>query len=97
MSANGAVWGPLVERLRPRFTGRILVPDLRGHGRSPHATQYGYGQHAADIAALLARGEPVHVVGHSMGAAIGLVLASGWYGVEVKGVLGFGMKVTWTP
>jgi pimeloyl-ACP methyl ester carboxylesterase len=96
-SANGAVWGPLVERLRPRFAGRIVVPDLRGHGRSPHATQYGYGQHAADVAALLAPDEPVHVVGHSMGAAIGLALATGWFGVAARGVLGFGMKVTWTP
>lgn len=97
LSANGAVWGPLVERLRSRFDGRILVPDLRGHGRSPHGAHYGYGQHAADVAALLAPGDAMHVVGHSMGAAIGLVLASGWYGVEVRGVLGFGMKVTWTP
>jgi pimeloyl-ACP methyl ester carboxylesterase len=95
LSANGAVWGPLVERLRARFAGRILAPDLRGHGRSPHAARYGYGQHAADIAELLVPGEAVHVVGHSMGAVVGLVLASGWYGVEVKGVLGFGMKVTW--
>ncbi len=97
LSANGAVWGPLLERLRPRFAGRIVVPDLRGHGRSPHAAHYGYGQHAADVAALLAPGEAVHVVGHSMGGAIGLALASGWYGVEVRGVLGFGMKVTWQP
>ncbi len=97
LSANGAVWAPLVACLRPRFAGRIVVPDLRGHGRSPHATHYGYGQHAADVAALLPPGDPVHVVGHSMGAAIGLVLATGWFGVEVRGVLGFGMKVTWTP
>lgn len=95
LSANGAVWGPLVERLRARFQGRIVIPDLRGHGRSPHATHYGYGQHAADVAELLAAGDLVYVVGHSMGGAIGLVLASGWYGIEVKGVLGFGMKVTW--
>jgi pimeloyl-ACP methyl ester carboxylesterase len=97
LSANGAVWGPLVERLRRRFPGRILAPDLRGHGRSPHAAHYGYGQHAADVAALVAPGEAVQVVGHSMGAAIGLVLASGWFGVEVTDLLGFGMKVTWTP
>jgi pimeloyl-ACP methyl ester carboxylesterase len=96
LGANGAVWTPLVARLRPRFAGRIVVPDLRGHGRSPHATRYGYGQHAADVAALVATDAPVHVVGHSMGAAIGLVLASGWFGIAVEGVLGFGMKVTWT-
>jgi pimeloyl-ACP methyl ester carboxylesterase len=95
LAANGAVWGPLVERLRPRFAGRILVPDLRGHGRSPHAAHYGYGQHAADIAELLAPAEAVHVVGHSMGGVVGLVLASGWYGIAVRSVLGFGIKVAW--
>jgi pimeloyl-ACP methyl ester carboxylesterase len=38
----------------------------------------------------------VTIIGHSMGGMIGLVLASGWFGVEVVDVLAFGFKVGWT-
>ena len=91
MSANGAVWQPFLSSLT--FNGRIVVPDLRGHGRSPHGTHYGYGQHAADVAGLLAPDEKTYIVGHSMGGAVGLALASGWFGVKVEGVLAFATKV----
>ena len=77
LGVNGAVWQPLVAALRD-WPGRIVVPDFRGHGRSPHVRPYGVGQHAADIAALFAQGERVHIVGHSMGGQVGLMLASGW-------------------
>jgi pimeloyl-ACP methyl ester carboxylesterase len=96
LGANGASWSPFVDRLRTRFSGRIVVPDLRGHGRSLHATKYGYGQHAADLAELLAADESVYVIGHSMGGLIGLALATGWFGVTVHGVLAFGTKLAFT-
>lgn len=91
LGVNGAVWKPLVAELRS-WPGRILIPDLRGHGRSPHLRPYGVGQHAADVAALLAPGEEVHILGHSMGGMIGLVLASGWFGVVPAHVLAFGVR-----
>ncbi len=90
MSGNGAVWADFLKTLQ--FTGRIVVPDLRGHGRSPHARHYGYGQHAADVAELLSPEDDVRIVGHSMGGAVALALASGAFGVKVKGVLAFGTK-----
>jgi pimeloyl-ACP methyl ester carboxylesterase len=90
MSANGAVWQPLLGILK--FEGRVVVPDLRGHGRSAHARHYGYGQHAADVAELLTREDDVRIVGHSMGGAVALALASGAFGVNVKSVLAFGTK-----
>ncbi|MGA2263758.1 MAG: alpha/beta hydrolase [Acidobacteriota bacterium] len=96
LAANGAVWTPVAREIRERWPGRILIPDLRGHGRSPHAFHYGYGQHAADVAGLLEPGEPVTVVGHSMGAVVGLALACGWFGVSVAAVFGFSIKVNWT-
>lgn len=92
VGANGAVWIPLLERLRRRWRGRILVPDLRGHGRSPHATTYGLGQHAADIAELFEDVDDVYVAGHSMGGAIALVLASRWFGRSITGTLAFSLK-----
>lgn len=90
MGANGAVWQPFLEALKWR--SKVLVPDLRGHGRSPHGVHYGYGQHAADVAELLEGDDEVYVVGHSMGGAAALALASGMFGVSVQGVLAFGTK-----
>jgi pimeloyl-ACP methyl ester carboxylesterase len=96
LSATGEVWAGLRGLLDGRWPGRWLVPDLRGHGRSSHAAAYSFGQHAADVAALLRPGEPVVVVGHSMGGVVGLALASGWFGVDVAAAVGIGIKVSWT-
>lgn len=97
LGVNGAVWDRLIALLEPAWPARIVAPDLRGHGRSPHERPYGFGQHAADVAALVdGEREPIVVVGHSMGGAIGLVLATGWFGVDVASVFAFGVKVTWT-
>jgi pimeloyl-ACP methyl ester carboxylesterase len=57
VGANGAVWAPVADRLHATWPGSVLVPDLRGHGRSPHAAAYSLGQHAADVAELLAAGD----------------------------------------
>jgi pimeloyl-ACP methyl ester carboxylesterase len=94
LGVNGATWQGVVKRLGD-WPGRILVPDLRGHGASPHFSHYGMGEHAADLAGLLERGERIHVVGHSLGGAIAIVLASGMFGVAVERVLAFGVKQSW--
>jgi pimeloyl-ACP methyl ester carboxylesterase len=96
LGANGDVWEPLLGVIKDAWPGRIVVPDLRGHGRSPHGLHYGYGQHASDMADLLQPGEPTYVIGHSLGGVIGMLLASGWYGVNVRHVLGVGIKVNWS-
>ncbi|HVD12874.1 MAG TPA: alpha/beta hydrolase [Actinomycetota bacterium] len=96
LGATGEVWAGLRGPLDRRWPGRWLVPDLRGHGRSSHAAAYSFGQHAADVAALLRPGERVVVLGHSMGGVVGIALASGWFGVGVAGVVGIGVKVSWT-
>jgi pimeloyl-ACP methyl ester carboxylesterase len=96
LAGNGAVWRPLLELLKNKWPGTIIVPDLRGHGRSPHAAHYGFGQYAADVAELLPAGEPVTVVGHSMGTVVALMAASGWYGVSIDTILGFGVKTGFT-
>ena len=38
----------------------------------------------------------LHVFGHSMGGAVALVLAGGWFGVNVVRVTAFGVKTGWT-
>jgi pimeloyl-ACP methyl ester carboxylesterase len=95
LGVNGAVWQGVVDRLAD-WPGRILVPDLRGHGASPHCRHYGIGEHAADLAESLERGEPIHVVGHSLGGAVAIVLASGMFGIAVERVLAFGVKQSWS-
>jgi len=95
VGATGAAFNALIEKLAP-WPGRIVVPDMRGHGRSPHAKHYGMGHHAAAVANLFAPGTPVHLVGHSMGGAVALTLASGLYGIKVLKVSSFGAKETWS-
>lgn len=96
LGANADVWLPLEKHLG-QWDGRWLSPDLRGHGRSPHGGPYGYGSHAADVAGLLDQGEEIVVVGHSMGGVVGMALATTWFGVTVRKVIAFGVKIRWTP
>jgi pimeloyl-ACP methyl ester carboxylesterase len=77
-----------------------MLPDLRGHGRSPRAESYTLADHATDLAELMIANraqDDVVVLGHSMGGAVGLELASGAYGFVPRRVLGLGVKVAWTP
>ena len=70
MGANGAVWSRLLPILDSRWSGRVLIADLRGHGCSVHQGPYGIDTHAADIAALIAgeAARSVILVGHSTAA-----------------------------
>lgn len=56
---------------------RVIVPDLRGYGRSPKGGAYTVEAFAADVWALLARLdiERFNLVGHSMGGAVALRMA----------------------
>jgi pimeloyl-ACP methyl ester carboxylesterase len=57
---------------------RVIVPDLRGHGRSEQpAGPYSIGLFARDMGSLLEQLDcgPVHVVGLSLGGAIAFQLA----------------------
>ena len=95
LGANAAVWS----RLTPLVEGRRWVaPDLRGHGSSLAEPPYGFGTHAADVAALAVElgAVRVTVLGHSFGGVVGAVLASGLFGVEVDRVVAVGVKMDWT-
>jgi len=97
MAGNAGVWQPFLDVLRGRWHGRILVPDLRGHGRSPHGRHYGFGQHAADVSELLEADEPVTVVAHSMGAVVAVAAASAAFDLSIRSILGFGVKMEFPP
>ncbi len=96
LGANGAVWRNLLPLVEKNWRGGWLAPDLLGHGRSPAAPIYSYGAHAAAVAQVVGQGEEVAIIGHSMGGAIALMLATGWFGVSVTRVLAIGVKLRWS-
>jgi pimeloyl-ACP methyl ester carboxylesterase len=98
MGANGAVWSRLLPILDSRWSGRVLVPDLRGHGRSVHRGPYAIDTHAADIAALIAGEEArsVVLVGHSFGGAVAALAASDRFGLKAQHVIAIGVKIRWS-
>ena len=79
---------------------RVVVPDLRGYGRSgkPEAIEaYSLSQLAADVMAILAQEKiaTAHVVGHDWGAALAWGLASlAPSGVDHLAVLSVGHPAT---
>lgn len=96
LGANAAVWDGMKSLLAERWPGRWVAVDFRGHGRSFHGAPYGLGIHAADVAAVFGQDEAVTVIGHSMGGAVAILLASGLFGLDVRRVIAFSVKVDWT-
>jgi len=87
-----------LQRAAPEhWAGRWVAPDLPGHGGSPPASTYSFGGLAVAVAGVVQPGDDVVVIGHSLGGVVGLALASGWFGVRMRTVVGLGIKVTWTP
>ena len=68
-------WGTVARHLSQNY--RVLVPDLRNHGQSPHDPDCSYEAMVADMLHLLdAQGlEQATLVGHSMGGKVAMHLA----------------------
>lgn len=76
----GQNWGAIRRALAPRF--RVLTPDLRNHGASPHVAEMDYAAMAADLAEMLDAAGVTHcaVLGHSMGGKVAMALALAYPG-----------------
>lgn len=97
IGANAAVWNRMLPVAERRWPGRRVAADLRGHGRSAHAPPYGYAGFAADVAnAIGGADDELVLLGHSMGGVVAMALATGWFGVGVRHVFAFGVKIGWT-
>lgn len=56
----------------------VHLPDLRNHGRSPHADTHGYPDMCDDLLEYLEGQKPVgkvRIIGHSMGGKLGMIFA----------------------
>jgi pimeloyl-ACP methyl ester carboxylesterase len=96
LGANAGVWRNLLPLVEKHWPGRWIAPDLPGHGRSRQSAIYSYGTHAAAVADIVGPGERVAIIGHSMGGVVGLMLATGWFGISVSHVLALGVKLHWS-
>ncbi len=88
-------FAPLIAALRDQR--RVIVPDLRGHGRSaalplPRDASW-FSVHVADLLQLVdaLRLEQVDIVGYSDGAEIALLLAAA-LGVRARSVTAWGIS-----
>ena len=68
-------WHTLAQKFGDRF--RVRVPDLRNHGRSPHAADVSIPAMAEDIRELLDEQglASTHLIGHSLGGKVAMQLA----------------------
>jgi len=73
---QGASWDPVATQL----PGRVVAPDMRGHGLSDHVGSggfYHFWDYVPDVAALIDHlGGRVDLVGHSMGGGIAMLLCA---------------------
>ena len=75
ITESGRSWEPVTERLSGHF--QVVVPDLRGHGRSAAVAPYDLATMAGDLAAVITECglTDVRLVGHSLGGAVVSALA----------------------
>lgn len=93
--ADGEVWNDLVTLLA-KVADRLIVPDLPGHGRSGPLYPYGIGNMAAGLSRLFYQGEHICILGHSLGGAIAVAMATNLFGIIVDRIFVIDVKLTWT-
>ncbi|RME34103.1 MAG: alpha/beta fold hydrolase, partial [Gammaproteobacteria bacterium] len=72
---SGRNWQRVARRLAEHY--RVITPDLRNHGRSPHLPGMSYPEMAADLFELMERLDlpSTLLMGHSMGGKVAMTAA----------------------
>jgi esterase len=72
---NSGNWAGVVKYLQNEF--RLILPDMRNHGRSPHSEEMNFPAMAADLKHLMSQLKltSATILGHSMGAKAAMWLA----------------------
>jgi len=93
LGATAGVWS----RFSESASGRWIAPDLPGHGGSAPLPSYRVTDYTDALAPVLeeaAEGQPITLLGHSLGGVIALALAARLERVER--VFALGVKVDWS-
>jgi pimeloyl-ACP methyl ester carboxylesterase len=86
----------MLDTARERWPGRVVAPDLPGHGDSSPLERYSFDSLGEAVARVIDDDTGLVVLGHSLGGVIALALASGSFGVQPRAVVGLGIKVAWS-
>lgn len=78
------------------WPGRVVAPDLPGHGGSPPLEGYSFDSLGEAVARVVDAAAELVVLGHSLGGVLALALARGSFGVQPRCVVGLGIKVAWS-
>lgn len=71
---SGRNWGVIAKRLSDER--QVIAADMRNHAHSPWFDSHGYPDLAGDLAEVIEEiGQPVDVMGHSMGGKAAMTLA----------------------
>lgn len=86
----------MLDTAREHWSGRVVAPDLPGHGDSQPLERYTFDSLAEAVAPVVDDAAELVVLGHSLGGVLALALASGSFGVQPRAVVGLGIKVAWS-
>ena len=94
LGATNGVWADVLAELD--WPSQVINVELPGHGAAAPSDDYTVGAMAAQVATACANGEEVIAVGHSLGGAVALCLASGFFRPVVTAAVGLGIKLAWS-